>query len=221
MAFKLFPPEGVAVDVALGERAAEAVFAAHHTAPEVAQFGYHAAQHHARSKAFCEAGGGARPCDPPTTEQQRLADVFALACASGIEACTGAQDATGWRCDVEVPEGVFVCVPGVSVEVVRRAMQAARECFRAAGVTPQEAAMGQYEQHLYDIRGFQGPEPSEASSHAAAAFYDAEAAAFAACGQKVPGSYLSIEGCDTPYWQERFRTSEVVNWKGEEEPAAA
>ena len=221
MPFKLIPPEGFQGDVAKGERAAEAVFAAHETAPEIAMFGYRAAQHHERSKSLAAAAGGnTLPCDPPTVDEMAEARVFALAWASGLEACTGGQDATGWACDVIVPDGVFVRVPGARVEGVHRAMQAARDVFAAAGVTPQEAAMGQHEQHVFDIRGFQGPEPSSASAHAFGVFDDAERAAIAAGGH-VAKSHLLIEGFDTPYWQERFRTSEVLNWKGEQESAAA
>jgi hypothetical protein len=219
--FTLIPPEGGTFDIAKGERVAEAVFAANNTAPEIAVFGYRAAQRFERSKALAAAAGGnTRPGDPPTEQEMREARVFALAWASGLEACTGTQVAVEWQCEVVVPEGVFVRVPGASVEVVHRAMQAARDVFAAAGVTPQEAAMGQFEQHMYDVHGFQGPEPSPESSHAFGVFLDAERAAIEA-GGSVRHSYLSIEGCDTPYWQERFRKSEVINWKGEEEPAAA
>jgi len=219
--FQLIPPDDFKGDVAKGEQAAEAVFAANNTAPEIAMFGDRATQHFERSKALAAAAGGnTLPCDPPTDVEMGEARVFALAWAAGLEACTGGQDATGWRYDVVVPDGVFVRVPGASVDVVHRAMQAARDFFAAAGVTPQEAAMGQHEQHMFDIRGLQGPEPSSASAHAFGVFDDAERAAVAAGGH-VHKSYLSIEGFDTPYWQERFRTSEVLNWKGEEESAAA
>jgi len=211
MAFKLIPPEGILVDVAKGEQAAEGVFAANNTAPEVAKFGYETAQKFAQG----------RRCDPPTAEEQLEANVFSLAWASAIEACTGAQDAQGWMCDVVVPDGVFVRVPGASVEVVHSAMRAAREVFTAAGVAPQAGAIGQHERLVHDVRGFTGPEPTSESAHAAGIFDDAEQAAYAACGKKVAGSYLSIEGLDTPYWQERMRTSEVLNWKDEDEPAAA
>lgn len=211
MAFKLVPPEGTSVDVARGEQAAEAVFLANNTAPEIAKFGYDIAQKFAQK----------RRCDPPTAEEQHEAHVFSLAWASAVEACTGSQDAQGWQCDVVAPDGVFVRVPGASVEVVHRAMQAARAVFQAAGVAPQEATIGQHERLVHDVRGFQGPEPTSASAHAAGVFDDAEHAAFAACGEKVAGSYLSIEGFDTPYWQERMRTSEVLNWQAEGESAAA
>lgn len=221
MPFRLIPPEGFQGDLARAEQSAEAVFIANNTGPEIAKFGYEAAQNHARSKALCaEAGGRAIPRDPPSEDEIRDARVFALAWASAIEACTGSQEATGWACDVVVPDGVFVRVPGASLDVVHRAMQAARDVFHAAGVTPQEAAIGQHEQHVHDIRGFQGPEPSAASAHAFGVFLDAERAAIAA-GGGVPHSYLSIEGFDTPYWQERFRTSEVLNWNGEDVPAGA
>jgi len=211
MAFKLIPPEGVTVDVAKGEQAAEAVFVANNTAPEIAKFGYEVAQRYEMR----------RRADPPTVEEQQLANVFGLAWASGLEACTGAQDAEGWMCDVEVPDGVFVRIPGASVETIHKAMAAAREVFRAAGVAPQEAAIGQHERTVWDsAHQFHGPEPSEESASAAGVFDDAECAALAVCGEKVPGSYLSIEGFDAPHWQERMRTSAVLNWQGEENAAA-
>jgi hypothetical protein len=211
MAFKLIPPDGVAVDVAKGEQAAEAVFVAYQTAPEIAKFGFEVAQRYEMK----------RRCDPPTAEESQLANVFALAWVSGLEACTRAQDATGWACDVVVPDGVFVRVPGASVDGIHRAMAAAREVFRAAGVAPQAAAIGQHERLVYDVNGFQGPAPSDESAHAASVFDAAEDAALAACGGKVEGGYLSIEGFDTPEWQERMRTSAVLNWKGEKPEVAS
>jgi hypothetical protein len=221
MPFKLIPPAGFAGDVTQGERAAEAVFAAHHTAPEIAKFGVAAVDHYARSKALCEAAGGrAQPCDPPTEEEQGLSEVFDLAWASALEVCGAVRNAVDWKCEVLAPDGVFVRVPGASIEVVQRAMKAARDVFAAAGVTPQEAALGQHEAQMHDIRGFQGPEPSDASGRAFGAFLDAEKAAIAAGGD-IPNSYLLIEGLDTPYWRERLETSKVLNWKGEDEPATA
>ncbi len=32
---------------------------------------------------------------------------------------------------------------------------------------------------------------------------------------------MEIEGFDTPYWQQRFRDSEVLSWKDEEVDATA
>lgn len=212
MSFKLIPPPGLDVDVTKGEQAAEAVFAARGTAPEIAKFGYEVAYRYQMKRRH----------DPPTEEELTQANIFSLAWASGVEACTGSQKSEGWQCDVIVPDGVFVRVPGASVEAIRRGMEAAREVFRREGVTPQEGAMGQHEQLVFDVHGFQGPEPSAESARAAGVHWDAEQAALTAVGPRVPDSGLSIEGFDTPYWQERFKTSEVLNWKGEEaDPIAA
>ena len=212
MTFKLIPPPGLEVDVAKGEQAAEAVFAARGTAPEIAKFGYDVAYRFKMKRRH----------DPPTEEELTQANVFSLAWASGIEACTGSQNGEGWQCDVIVPDGVFVRVPGASVEAIRRGMEAAREVFRREGVSPQEAALGEHEQLVHDVRGFEGPGPSAESSRAAGVLHDARKAALAAVGVEAEGSGLEIEGLDTPYWRERMRTSEVLNWKGEEaEPIAA
>ena len=212
MPFNLIPPSGLQIDVTKGEQAAEAVFAARNTAPEIAKFGYDAAYRYKMRRRH----------DPPTEEELTQANIFVLAWASGIEACTGTQNSDGWQCDVVVPEGVFVRVPGASVEAIRRGTEAAREVFRREGISPQEAALGEHVQLVHDVRGFQGPGPSAESSRAAGVLYDARKAALAAVGVEAEGSGLEIEGLDTPYWRERVRTSEVLNWNGEEaQPIAA
>lgn len=201
MPFHLIPPDGVAIDVSKGEQAAEAVFAANQTAPEIAVFGAHAAQKFAQR----------RRCDPLTDEEKQLAEVFNLAWLSGLEVCTGSQATQGWSCSVTVPDGVFVRVPGASVEAIRRGMAAARDVFRAGGMTPQEAAIGDHERTVYDVRGFQGPEPTPESNRGADLFWDAEKAALAAVGDDVKGGYLSVEGFD----EERLARSAVLTWNGE------
>lgn len=189
MTFKLIPAPGLDIDVGKGEQAAEAVFAARNTAPEIAKFGYDVAYRY----------GIKRRADPPTEEEAELAQVFALAWSSGVEACKGSSNADGWQCDVVVPDGVFVRVPGASVEAIRRGMEAAREVFHREGVLLQEAALAEHEQLVHDLRGFQGPGPLAESSRAAGVLYDARKAALAAVGVEAKGSGLEIEGFDTPY----------------------
>lgn len=95
-------------------------------------------------------------------------------------------------------------------------MAAACDVFRAGGMTPQEAALGDHERSVYDVRGFQGPEPTAESSRGADLFWDAEKAALAAVGGDVNGGYLSVEGFD----EERLAQSRVLTWNGELEAEA-
>jgi hypothetical protein len=210
MPFHLIPPPGVEIDVTKGERVAEDVFVANKTAPEIAIFGLQVAQRYAAK----------RRCDPPTEEEQRLCNVFGLAWSSALEATTGSQTADGWTYSVTTPDDVFLWVPGASVEAIRRGTEAAREVFHTAGIAPQEAALGQYEQTVYDIRGFERPEPSVESARAASLFHEAERAAFVACRVEASGRYLLIEGYDTPYWLERCAKSPVLSWQPEETEVA-
>ena len=62
-----------------------------------------------------------------------------------------------------------------------RGIAAALEVFQRAGVTPQEAAAGAGKRQHWDVRGFDPElEPTAEEHEAAAAWDDAEAAAFAA-----------------------------------------
>lgn len=206
MPLQIIPPQGVSIDVSKGEQVAQAVFEANDTAPEIAVFGAHAAQK------FAER----RRLDPLTEEEKQLAEVFSLAWASGLEACTGGREAEGWTCSVTVPDSVFVRVPGASVEAIRRGMAAACEVFRAGGMTSQEAAIGDQERTVYEVRGFQGPEPTAESDRGADLFWKAEKAALRAVGGDVKGGYLSVEG----FSPERLAQSSVLTWKGEPEAEA-
>lgn len=79
MPFHLIPPEGKSIDVSRGEQAAEAVFVANNSAPEVAVFGVYAAQKLAQRMR----------CDSLTDEEKQLAEVFSLAWASGPRSVHG------------------------------------------------------------------------------------------------------------------------------------
>jgi hypothetical protein len=208
MTFHLYPPAGVVVDLAKGIDAAQRVFAAHRTLPEIAVFGHEAADKVAQR----------RRIDPLSQEEQRLADVFRLAASSAFEACTGSPNPPGWKCGVKAPDDVYLWAPGVSLEAHRRGVEGACAVFRAAGISPQAAAMGDWEQQAREIRGHKGPDLSAEACRGAEVFYDAQHAAREASGN-IPGSYMRVEGCDEPEWQQYAARSQVLNWKPEDEIA--
>jgi len=202
MPFHIYPPEGVSVDLTL--EAAQRVFDANDTRPEVAIFGHEAAVK------FSER----RRMDKLTDEEVRLANVFSLAASSAFEVCTGLSAPDAWQCGVSVPDEVYLWAPGASLEAHRRGVEAARAVFRAAGISPQAAAMGDWEQQVREIRGHEGPDLSEEACRGAGVFYDADHAAREAAGN-IPGSYMRIEGFDAPEWKQYAENSAVLNWKQE------
>ena len=203
MPIQITSPAGAEADTIKGIKAAESVFAAANTTAEIAVFGHWTAQKFAEK----------RRCDPPSAEEQRLAHSFALARSSALEACVGSGSQEGWTFDVVADDGVWLCVPGASVEEHRHGIEAARAVFAANRITPQGAAIGDWERQVYEIRGFTGPEPSDESSRAADIFWDAEQAAFKACGDREAyGRHLLVTGCDAPYWRAVMDQSEVLNF---------
>jgi len=210
MTFQLYPPAGVIVDLAKGIEAAQRVFDAHRTLPEIAVFGHEAADTVAQR----------RRIDPLSTEERQLADVFRLAATSAYEECTGSPNPSEWKCGVKVPDEVYLWVPGASLEAHRLGVEAARAVFRAAGISPQAAAMGDWEQQVREVRGHQGPDLSPEACRAAEVFYDANHAARAASGN-ISGSYMRVEGCDAPEWRQYAERSPVLNWDSEVDSVAS
>jgi hypothetical protein len=80
--------------------------------------------------------------------------------------------------------------------------------------------MGDWEQQVLQIRGHVGPDLADEACRGAGAFYDAERAAREASGN-LPGSYMRIEGFDTPEWRQYSESSAVLSWKPEDDVAAA
>lgn len=210
MTFHLYAPAGAVVDLAKGIDSAQRVFAAHRTLPEIAVFGHEAATKFAQRQR----------ANPLTLEERCLADVFHLAASSAFEACTGSPNPPEWRCGVTVPDEVYLWAPGASLDAHQRGVDAARAVFHTAGVSPQAAAMGDWEQQMREIRGHEGPDLSAEALRGAEVFYDAEQAAREASGN-LPGSYMRVEGTDTPEWQQYGERSPVLNWKPDDRAAAA
>jgi hypothetical protein len=203
MPMQITAPDGITADVMQGVRAGEAVFAAANTTAEMAVFGHWTAQKFAAK----------RRCDPPSAEEQRLSDVYDLAKASALEACAGSNSTDGWSFGVYSEDGVWLWIPGATIEEHRRGLEAAREVFKENKITPQGAAIGDWEQQVHDRNGFEGPAPSEESSRAASIFWDAENAAFVASGDRpAPGRHLLVTGCDAPHWHAYMAQSPVLNF---------
>ena len=89
----------------------------------------------------------------PDELELRLAEVFALASGSALEACTGTSAPVGWSCGATVPDKVYLWAPGASLEAHLRGVDAARAVFRAAGTSPQLAAVGDGEQQVAELNG--------------------------------------------------------------------
>ena len=210
MPFNLCPPANVTADLSKGIQAAERVFSANGTLPEIAVFAHEAVERFEHR----------RRINPVTEEEQRLASVYRLAASSAFEACTGSSNHAGWECGVTAPDEVYFWAPGASLEAHRRGVEAARAVFRAAGISPQAAAMGDWEQQVREIRGHVGPDLSAEACRGAEMFYDAEHAAREAAGN-IPGSYMRIEGCDAPEWRQYAERSAVLNWDQEADAASS
>jgi len=207
MPFKLYPPAGVTIDLTKGLEAAERVFAANGTKAEIAIFGYEVALK------FKER----RRMNRPDELELRLAEVFALAAGSAYEACTGMSNPPdGWTCGVTVPDEVYLWAPGASLDAHQRGVDAARAVFRVAGISPQLAAMGDWEQQVREIRGHKGPDLSEEACRGAEVFYDADRASRETAGN-IPGSHMRVDGFDAPEWKEYMASSAVLNWQQESE----
>lgn len=89
-------------------------------------------------------------------------------------------------------------VPGAPADSLAEGLTAAQAVFDQAGVTALQAAQAAFKREGWDMRGFKEADaPTDAEMDAAAAWDDAEPAAFMACcgaGLAVPpGAFLALD----------------------------